>query len=90
MKIFIKDPDSILDYSVDWGYWLSDVVDTISTSTWIVESGLTEITNTNTTTTSTIWISGGTLGTTYLVTNRITTAGGRSEDKSFYIKIKNK
>lgn len=34
------------------------------------------------------WISGGTAGTTYRVTCRIVTAGGRTDDRSIFIKVK--
>jgi hypothetical protein len=82
-----KDPNAILDYEIDWAaQWLSG--DTIQTSTWIVPSGITKVTDTSTTTTATIWLSGGTVGTTYEVTNRITTAGGRTQDQTLVFKIK--
>ena len=42
----------------------------------------------NTTTTATIWLTGGTSGEEYLVTNQITTAGGRIEQKSFKIIVR--
>jgi hypothetical protein len=72
-----KDPDAVLDYQVDWSAWLG--VDTISTSTWVVPTGITKNSDTKTTTTATIWLRGGTAGTLYLVTNRIVTAGGRTD-----------
>ena len=34
---FTKDPDAVLDYSVDWTLWLAG--DQISTSEWILENG---------------------------------------------------
>ena len=34
---FTKDPDAVLDYSVDWSLWLAG--DEISTSEWILEEG---------------------------------------------------
>ena len=34
---FTKDPDAVLDYSVDWSLWLAG--DEISTSEWLLEEG---------------------------------------------------
>ena len=80
----LKDPDAILDYAFNWALWLG--TDVISTSTWILDTGLTKVSDTNTSTLATVWISGGTAGATYNITNRITTAGGRTEDRSFSIR----
>ncbi len=83
---FIHDPDAVLDYEIDWSAWLG--TDTISSSTWTVPSGLTEDSSTNTTTTATIWLSGGTEGTRYEVVNHIVTAGGREEDRTIQIVVR--
>ncbi len=80
---FLKDPDAVLDYQIDWEDWLDG--DTISSSSWTVADGITEVTDTNTTTTATIWLSGGTDGASYNVVNRIVTAGGRTEDRTITI-----
>lgn len=85
---FVKDPDEVLDYVRDWSALLGD--DTIATSTWTVPSGITKDSDTNTTTTATIWLSGGTLGTDYALVNRITTAGGRTHDKTLTIRVRAK
>jgi hypothetical protein len=82
---YTKDPNAVLDYVLDWTKWLNG--DTIATSTWIVPPGLTLNSHTNTTTRSTAWISGGSAGQSYTVTNRITTLGGRTEDRSFIIAV---
>lgn len=85
MPFYQKDPDAKLDYTIDWSTWLGD--DTIADSDWTVETGLTEVTASNTDTTTTIWLSGGTEGTTYDVTNEITTAAGRIEERTIRIYI---
>ncbi len=85
IRIFVKDPNAVLDYVLDWGAWL--VSDTISTSNWTVPSGITKDSSTNTTTTATIWLSGGTAGEEYLLINRITTAAGRTEDRTIQITV---
>lgn len=86
MAVYIKDPDSILDYKIDWSAWLA--ADTILSSTWIVPTGLTKTSQSNTTTTTTVWLSGGTLGQNYQVTNRITTNQNRTEDRTFDIVVR--
>jgi hypothetical protein len=86
---FDKDPHEVLDYQIDWSEWLDgDTPDTIDTSTWHVPDGITMDTDANTTTTATIWLSGGTAGEVYTVTNHITTAGGRTGERSINIKVK--
>lgn len=86
-QTFFKDPNAVLDYTIDWSTWLGS--DTISSSDWVVDSGITENSASNTTTAATIWLSGGTAGTAYAVTNRIVTAGGRTEDRTLTIVVTN-
>jgi hypothetical protein len=89
-QTFIKDVDAVLDYGVDWSNWLESG-DTISSSTWtITPSSITTDSTENTTTQAKIWLSGGTVGTTYTATNRIVTNEGRTQDQSIYIKVVHK
>lgn len=82
---FVKDPNAVLDYSVDWSLWLgSDVIDS---STTILPTGLTSPHESGTTTRSTIWLAGGTVRRNYDVVNRIVTVGGRTNDQTIRIKI---
>jgi hypothetical protein len=82
-----KDPNSTKDYLWDWSQWLGD--DTITTSTFLVSDGTLELTaDTNTNKTATVWLSGGTEGATYEVTNRITTAGGRIDDRTMRLTVR--
>ena len=89
-KGFVKDPNAILDYSLDWGPWLDG--DTISTSTWVVESPLViEAGSENfNDTVTTLYISGGDVNQRYTVTNTITTAAGRRDDRSLELRIRNR
>lgn len=85
-KIIIdKDPSANLDYKIDWELWLAG--DTISSSQWTVATGVTKGSETNTTTTATVWISGGTAGSRYTITNRITTAAGRIDERSIILRV---
>jgi hypothetical protein len=83
-----KDPDAILDYQVDWSKWLG--ADTIETSIWLVPAGLTKTSAGNTPTTATIWLGGGVDGESYTLTNRITTAEGRTDDRSVTLLVAEK
>ncbi len=80
-----KDPDELQDYTVDWASFLG--ADTIATSSWSVPAGLTNSASSKTTTTATVWLSGGTGGYEYEVTNTITTAAGRTYEKSMIIPV---
>lgn len=82
---FSKDPNAVLDYSIDWTRWLAG--DQVAASEWIIPSGLTKMADSKTSTSATVWLSGGTAGQSYIVTNRITTAAGRTEDRSFTIRV---
>lgn len=83
---FDKDPDEVLDFTIDWSDWLPSG-DTISTSAWTVPSGITEDSKSNDTTKTWIFLSGGTDGTEYKLTNTITTAGGRTAQRTIQIKV---
>ena len=88
LEKFIKDPDAVLDYEIDWSDWL--VTDTISASTWTADTGLTVDSDSFTDTATTVWLSGGVVGTSYEVVNHIATASGREDDRTIVIKCKNK
>jgi hypothetical protein len=82
-----KHPVSELDYQFDWSEWLD--TDTITSSDWDVPTGLTLADETYNTTTATVWLSGGTNGTTYQVVNTIVTADGRTESKALTVQVTN-
>lgn len=91
----LKDPNAILDYSEDWTAWLFDIADTISSAEIIFQEGggLTldpahsaPIVSGGTIVTA--WLAGGVAGITEQATFRITTAAGRVDDRSIFLKIK--
>lgn len=84
---FKKDPNAVLDYTVDWSAWLSPLADTITTVTWVVSDAMTVVSQSETTTVATVFLSGGVEGTTETVTCRVATAGGRTDDRSITLKI---
>lgn len=87
IKNFTKDPAAVLDYAGDWSAWLG--ADTIASSSWTIPTGITKDSDSNTTTTVTIWLSGGTDGSVYNLTNRIVTAGGRTDERTITINVVN-
>jgi len=93
INTYTKDPDSTLNYSIDWSSWL-DSGETIDSSTWIVPAGLTEgsgaYASTSGSASTTIWLSGGTSGVDYRVTNRITTDATppKIDDRTILIKVR--
>lgn len=90
----IKDPDATLDYTIDWSNVLSGS-DTISSVAYDVQTGLSLSTAiggsnfTNTDTTSTCNLTGGTAGTIYSVECTIITSEGRTFVRHFRVKVEN-
>lgn len=101
-NIFRKDPNAVLDYKFDWAPltngadggssdWLASG-ETISTKTITVSTGLTEdssaITDTNTSVT--VWLSGGTAGTSYTVACKIATSDSRTDERTITINVRDR
>lgn len=86
MTPFIHDPQAVLDYVVDWSTYLG--ADTISTSSWTADSGITVESDEFDDTSTTIWLSGGTRNHRYGLTNHILTAGGRDDEWTIYVLVK--
>lgn len=70
-EIIPKDPDSELNYVLDWGSWLG--AETIGSSEWDVPAGITMVSSVPTATTVPFRLSGGTAGVDYELINTITT-----------------
>jgi hypothetical protein len=85
MSVFYKDSDAVLDYTIDWSEWLD--TDLITDSVWTVPTGITVDSEDQAGTSTVIWLSGGTTGRSYALTNRITTAAGRIQDRTILIKV---
>mgnify|MGYP001572496141 CR=1 FL=1 len=91
LKPFKKDPSAVRDYTVDWDTddWLGAATIT-GTPVWTVPTGITKDSQSNTTTTATAWLSGGTNGTDYDVACKITTAGGRTDERTIRLQVRNR
>jgi hypothetical protein len=86
--IIPEDPTAVLDYTVDWTSWLA-AGETITASTWVVPSGLTQTTPSPSITAgkTTVWLTGGTAGQSYNVANHITTSQGRQDQRTFTVYV---
>jgi hypothetical protein len=90
VSIYIHDPDAVLDYAVDWTEWLA-TGDSITSHSVAVESG--NVVKDSDSLAGTIvraWISGGTNGTDATVRYRVTTAQGRTDDRTIYLKVRSR
>ena len=73
------------DYQMDWATWLG--AKTISSSSWTTPTGLTEVSDSNTTTTATVVLTAVTVGQKYRVQNRIVTADSMSAEYDLIITV---
>lgn len=83
----IKDPNAVLDYPIDFSAWLADIVDAYASHTVACTGGLVCDSSSEDAGVITVLLSAGTLGQTATFTVRITTAAGRIDDRTFYLKI---
>lgn len=90
-SLFYKDPDAVLDYKFDWSSWLPSG-DTIASRVVTAADGITKDSDsiTDTSTSVTVWLSGGTANSSYQITCAIVTADGREDDRSMLISVREK
>ncbi len=96
-----KDPDEILDYSIDWSRFLATA--TITTVTWYINNesnvkalfssgatvnGIQNVAQTNTNTVATIHLGLGTLNKEYLLYCSVQDSAGNTVERSVRLKIK--
>ena len=91
MSGYVRDPQSVLDYVLDWSAWLAagETIATVvlTTSPAGLTVGAPAPATSNTTTTVTVWLSGGTVGQTYTIGCRITTSAGRTDERSITVTV---
>lgn len=73
-------PGATLDYGLDWSQWLTSP-ETITTSTWTVDTGLMQSNPSNIAGVTSVFLAGGTAGAMYKVVNTITTSVGRIDSR---------
>ena len=90
----LKDPSAVLDYVFDWTEWLA-TGETIAVDsetgkkliTITADTGITVDSSTEDDGKVTVWLSGGTAGTTYRVECLIATTAGRTDERSLWITV---
>lgn len=87
MPSFHKDPDAVRPFVFDWSRYLAPTGDTIDSATVTVEAGLTKDSSSNTDTTVTVWLSGGSVNTTYTVACKVVTNGGVTDERTVTIEV---
>jgi len=99
-EIKIKDPAAVLDYKFDWNglangsgtsNWLA-VGETISTKTITAATGITVDSSalSDTSTSVTVWLSGGIHGVDYTVACKITTSANRTDERTMTIQCRDR
>ena len=90
-----KTPSELLDFSVDWTEWLAGpdgtLTDTINSSSWLFpttpDTALVDDHDDNSDKVITKWVSGGTVGRVYVLTNSIVTVADRHASRTIKIYI---
>ena len=82
-----KDPDAVLDYTWDFTDWLDAITDTLASHT-VTATDVTVNSSSILGKTVVAWITGGAVGVRGAATARVVTAGGRTDDRTIYFKIK--
>lgn len=93
MTYYLKDPQSRVDYAMDWA---SDYLDgqTIAASLWQVDpdeaDGIFVDAASHDLTRSAVTLSGGIPGHVYRITNRVTFSDGRRDDRSILLRVEDR
>jgi hypothetical protein len=87
VKNMKKDPDAVLDYAFDWSDWLESS-ETISSHVVTVDTGITKDSDSESSGVVTIWLSGGTHGSDYIVACKIITSLSRTDERSINIRCR--
>lgn len=88
MTTYQKDPEATLDYEVDWSTFYLDDGETISSYVVTVPAGIAKAADSQDDGVVTIWLTGGTAGTSYRIECKITTSAGRTEERSFQVRVR--
>ncbi len=86
----IKDPDAELDFTFDWSRWLA-ANETITAFVVNTTPGITVAPNGKATSqidgTIRVWLGGGTAGQRYSIACRVTTSGGRVDERTIRVTV---
>ena len=81
-----QDPEARLDHKIDWSDQLIDG-DTLASSTWTIPEILTNLADFTLSTSTVLWVTGGTDGGEYWCLNKIKTINGRWDERSFLLRV---
>jgi hypothetical protein len=91
MSFLLKDPDAVLDYSIDWGAEYLDDGELLAASEWSVDpdesGGVSVVGSDFDASTSSVKAAGGVAGRLYRLANKVTTASGRIDERSIVIRV---
>ena len=90
MSLLLKDPDAVLDYSIDWGaeYLGGDLLAESAWSATPYEPGGVAIVGSQfDATTASVKASGGLPGRLYRLVNQVVTAAGRTDSRSIVLRV---
>lgn len=85
---FTKQPAEVLDYDVDFSEWFSNRTDTPASFTVTADTGITVVGSTRSGNVVKIILSGGTSGTKYKITVRLTTSNSLVKEADFQVVVK--
>ncbi|MFN3472900.1 MAG: hypothetical protein ACK4ZW_02530 [Blastomonas sp.] len=90
MSLFVKDPDSRIDYRVDWGAAFLGP-NLVVVSSWLVtpvqDGGLAVIADGHDGRSATATLEGGQAGGSYALTNRVTLSNGEIDERSVAVRV---
>ena len=89
-KTILHDPDAVLDYTFNWTAWLNTVIDKIISIDFIVTNSINAVVVAQyfSDTHATAWVAGGIPGEKITLRCRIYTLEGRIDDRTGYLKVK--
>lgn len=89
-QTILHDPNAVLDYTFNWTAWLNTVVDRIISIDFLVSNSVNAVVVAQyfSDTHATAWVSGGVPGEKITLRCRIYTLEGRVDDRTGYLKVK--
>jgi len=94
MSFLLKDPNAVLDYSIDWGAEYLNGGELLARSDWSVvpdePGGVTVVGSDFDATTASAKAAGGLAGRLYRLVNRVTTDAARVDERSILIRVENR
>jgi len=90
MAMLVKDPDTRIDYEVDWGTAYPDGQAVVA-SAWAIApeeaGGLSVAATAHDLTRATVTLTGGVIGHVYRIGNRVTLSDGQIDERSMTIRV---